>query len=65
VCGGLQEHLTDELVAMAASLKTNTKAFESKLKERGALMDDTDFAIDKSLDHARKSVARSKTIYQR
>ena len=61
----LQETLTDELLGMAAALKTNTMAFESRLKERGKVLDETDNAVNRSLDNARRAKNKATKIKQR
>lgn len=53
----VQESLTDELADMAAALKMNTKAVESKVQERGQLLETTEKALDTSLQGTRSSVA--------
>ena len=60
-----QEALTDEMVGMAATLKSSTMALEGRLRERDALLDDTDDALQRSLDSARRSRARARQIYRR
>ena len=61
----LQDALTDEMVGMAATLKSSTLALEGRLRERDALLDETDDALQRSLDNARRSRARARQIYMR
>ncbi len=60
-----QEALTDEMVGMAATLKSSTMALTGRLRERDALLDETDDALQRSLDSARRSRARARQIYKR
>eukprot|EP00890_Picochlorum_soloecismus_P000007 jgi/Picsp_1/1006/NSC_04490-R1_cation exchanger-like protein len=53
----VQESLTDELADMAAALKMNTKAVESKVQEREQLLETTEKALDTSLQGTKSSVA--------
>ncbi len=57
--------MTDEMVGMAATLKSSTLALEGRLRERDALLDETDDALQRSLDNARRSRARARQIYMR
>ena len=61
----LQDALTDEMVGMAATLKSSTLALSGRLRERDALLDETDDALQRSLDNARRSRARARQIYVR
>jgi len=60
-----QESLTDELVGMAAAIRDSTRALEGRLAERGALLEDADDALQRSLENTRKSKARARQIYTR
>lgn len=53
----IQEGLADDLAHMAAALKENTKVLESKLRERGNLLENTEKELDKSLQGTKASVA--------
>lgn len=53
----VQESLTDELADMAAALKMNTRAVESKVQEREQLLESTEKALDASLQGTKSSVA--------
>ena len=50
---------------MAATLKSSTMALTGRLRERDALLDETDDALQRSLDSARRSRARARQIYMR
>lgn len=61
----IQEGLTDELAGLAASLKTNTLAMEGKLRDRAALLDGTEAALDTSLQRTKASAAKATDIHKR
>lgn len=61
----LQETLTDELVGMAAAMRSSTAALEGRLAERGALLEDADDALQRSLDSTRRSRTRARRIVTR
>jgi len=54
---GLQDSLAEELADMASALKNSTKAVESKVQERNALIDQTEYALDKSVQGTKSSVS--------
>lgn len=60
-----QDMLTDELVGMAAGMKSNTLAMEGQLRQRATLLDDTEEAMEHSLQQARKGKQRAKEIHSR
>lgn len=60
-----QEVLTDELVELAAAMKSNTLTMESKVKERGELLESTETALDKSLTHTKAAAARATAAHKR
>lgn len=55
----------DELVGMAAGMKSNTLAMEGQLRQRATLLDDTEVAMEHSLQQARKNKQRAKEIHGR
>lgn len=61
----LQDHLTDELADMASALKTNTKAVESKVRQREGLLDGTETALEKSAAATKAGVARATRAHRR
>jgi unconventional SNARE in the endoplasmic reticulum protein 1 len=61
----LQEDLTDELVGLAAALKTNTLAMEDKVRHRGTLLESAEGALDKSAAATKRSAARATAIYKK
>lgn len=63
--GRAQEALTDELVGLAAAMKSNTLAMEAKVKERGALLDTTEAALDKSAGETRTAATRAGASLRR
>jgi len=63
--GATQEALTDELVELAAAMKSNTLTMESKVKERGELLESTETALDKSLTHTKSAAARATAAHKR
>lgn len=60
-----QDMLTDELVGMAEGMKSNTLAMEGQLRQRATLLDDTEEAMEHSLQQARKGKQRAKEIHSR
>lgn len=52
----IQDTLTDELAEMAAALKANTLAVETKVQERGDLLKATETSLDTSVAGAKASV---------
>src|SRR4051812_12827821 len=61
----MQEMITDELAGMAAGMKSNTLAMESRLRQRAVLLDGTETALEQSLQNAKKSKTRAKEIHTR
>lgn len=61
----LQEGLTDELVGLAASLKTNTLAMEGKLRQRDQLLEGAEGLLDMSVTRTRASAAKAAAIHRR
>ena len=62
---GAQDTLTDEMVTLAAGLKRNAQAMQQSVTQRGALLEDTDAAIEHNLAATKKSVKRSKEEHKR
>lgn len=60
-----QESLTDELVGLAAAMKSNTLALESKVHERGRLLDGTEMALNQSSYATKAAVVKAKAIHRR
>ncbi len=63
--GRAHEALTEELAGMAAALKTNTLAMEGKVRDRGALLDSADAALERSAAGAREASARATAVHRR
>lgn len=60
-----QETLTDELVGLAAAMKSNTLALETKVQERGRLLDGTEAALNESSLATKTAVEKAKAIHRR
>ncbi len=59
------EALTDELVGLAAAMKSNTLAMEAKVKEREELLETTETALDKSATETRTAATRATGMHRR
>lgn len=61
----VHESLTDELVSMASALKENTLNMETKVKERGDLLETTENALDRSLTETQASKSKAESARKR
>lgn len=61
----VQDDLTDEMVGMAARLKSTAQAMQQKVAERGTLLEETDESIERNLAAAQKSVKQAKEQHTR
>lgn len=59
----LQEGLTDELVALAASLKSNALEVDSAVQRQSRVLDDTETAVGKSLEGTKGANARAAEVF--
>mmetsp|Transcript_17902 Transcript_17902/g.53903 ORF Transcript_17902/g.53903 Transcript_17902/m.53903 type:complete len:246 (+) Transcript_17902:275-1012(+) len=55
----LQDYATDEMVGMAAVLKGNSLAMEEQLRRRGRLLDETEGAMQHSLEQSRAAKTKA------